>query len=74
MKTLSKFLAEHIICPDNYDDEEYADIIQYYARGIHEGIIAYQKHLKNDKTKTVQWAMIESQIIVALTRCEKGDT
>ncbi len=73
MKKLSQFLAEHILNRKDFTDEEYADILQHYTEDLHDGIVAYQKYLKDDNCATVQWKMIEAQIIIALTRAEKGD-
>lgn len=71
MKTLSQFLAEHTLDRKDFDEKEWPEMIKYYGELITEGIEAYKEHLQKDCPKTVHWAMIEKQIVEALTKAEQ---
>lgn len=71
MKTLSEFLAEHILNRKDFvPDVGPTRMRQYYIKLISEGIEAYKEHLQNDRPKTVQWTMIEKKLISALEKMQ----
>jgi len=78
MKTLSEFLARHIIDRQDYfgpnAEEEYESMIKWYGEDIAEGIKAYERHLQDDSPKTVSVAMIEKDLITALERMQSRDS
>lgn len=70
MKTLSHFIVHHILDERDYDPQEWQDILKDYE----EAVEAYKTHLQNDSPKTVHWAMIERDLIVALERMQSTDS
>ena len=70
MKSLSRFLAEHIIEVENFDDPELEKMIDWMQKHIHEGIENFKKHLGKDPARTVAWAMLERQFVVTLEHME----
>lgn len=73
MKMLAEFLARHICKSTNFNQIFFEELIA-------EGLEAYKQHLQNDNPKTVQWAMIEKNLISALEKmqsenhlCENAD-
>ena len=70
MKTLAEFLAEfltNVFKESEVFDNLLEDAIQQV---IVDGLDAYKDHLQNDSPKTVQWAMVESQLILALEKMQ----
>lgn len=63
MKTLSKFMANYIANQTVFNPNRLEEMFC-------EAIEAYKKHLQNDHPKTVQWVMIEKQLISALEKME----
>ena len=61
MRRLSEFLANHI-------NRIRGNCIP--VSNIASGIAAYKKHLQDDIPKTVQWAMVEKQLVTALEHME----
>lgn len=61
MKTLAEFLAARL-------GSSISESV------INNAIEAYKNHLRNDSPKTVHWAMIERDLIVALERMESKDS
>lgn len=72
MKMLANFLAEHLLDRKNFDNYEWPLMIKDYTELIADAIEAYKEHLKTDEPKTVQWAMIENQLILALDKMQGG--
>lgn len=70
MKTLSKFLALHILDRRDFDNQEWQEVLEDYTKLIHKGLEVYAKYLQQDTPNTVQWAMIERKIINALQKAE----
>lgn len=70
MKALSTFLAKHIVNEQDFDKDQYQEMLDWMENYIKQGIKLYQKHLKEDVPNTVQWAMIEKQLVVALEHME----
>jgi hypothetical protein len=74
MKTLSRFIAEQIIDRGDYfgptADVEWEEMVRFYAEDLNKAIEAYKKHLQEDSPKTVNWAMRERELIVALERMQ----
>lgn len=73
MKTLAEFLANHLLDHRDFDDLEWPDILKDYTQTIAMGIIRYKEHLQTDSPNTVQWAMIERQMILALERMQSHE-
>lgn len=75
MKTLAEFLANSLV--NNYCDLPSCSCIEvhkFFVQKLIEGIEAYKNHLKNDSPRTVHWAMIERDLIVALERMQSQDS
>jgi hypothetical protein len=74
MKTLAEFLVDHIIDCDDFTPKEWQEFRSEYIRDYNKAIEAYKDHLRNDSPKTVHWAMIERDLIVALERMQSQDS
>lgn len=70
MMTLAEFLTDRMLDRGDYDEQEWQAFIDDY----NEAIEAYKKHLQEDSPKTVHWAMIERDLIVALERMQSRDS
>lgn len=70
MITLSKFLANYLLDRKNFDECEWPLMLKEYTELVAQGVKKYKEHLKNDRPKTVQWAMIEKKLITALEQME----
>lgn len=70
MLILSEFLAEHILDRNDFNDEEYKDILDYYTKLLADGIIAYRKYLKSIDTNRYSVAIREIQLASALEQIE----
>jgi len=70
MKKLSEFLAEFLFDESTSSLDARSEELKQLASNIKLGIENYQQHLHDDVPKTVQWAMIEKQLITALEHME----
>jgi hypothetical protein len=65
MQKLSLFLANHISKQNSNKIH-----VAILSKQIRNALIAYTKHLKEDRPKTMRWAEIEKEIISALGYAE----
>jgi hypothetical protein len=70
MKNLSEFLAKFITNKEDFNKEEYKEMLEFNHQVMKNGIQAYKKHLQQDDPETVEWAEIEKQLINALDKME----
>jgi hypothetical protein len=70
MKSLSQFLAWHMVDEEQGYPEEAEGLVSHLQEVIHRGIEKYKEHLGADQPKTVAWAMLERQFITALEHME----
>ena len=70
MKTLSEFLAEYLLDRKDFNNEEWENMLKWFANEIHEGLEEYKKYLISHKCKTIHWKEVEKQIVDAITKAE----
>ncbi len=70
MEQLANFLADFLLDRKNFDEAEWPLMLKEYTELITEGIEKYKIHLSVDEPKTVQWVMIEKNLITALERMQ----
>jgi hypothetical protein len=70
MQALSTFLANHIVNKEDFNEEDYNDMLLWMKSYVHNGIQLYKKHLQEDIPRTVGWMMVEKQLVIALEHME----